>query len=59
VQRYGQPEEGRHSLQIEINRGLYMDLGTLEKIDRFEEVRRDIGRLAGELARWTKARQAG
>lgn len=59
VQRYGQPEEGRHSLQIEINRGLYMDLSTLEKIDRFEEVRRDIGRLAGELADWAKARLTG
>lgn len=56
VQRYGQPEEGQHSLQIEINRGLYMDLGTLEKIERFEDIKRDIGRLAGELAEWTRAR---
>jgi N-formylglutamate deformylase len=54
VERHGQPEEGRHSLQIEINRGLYMDLGTLEKIERFED-QRDIGLLAGELVEWTKA----
>ena len=59
VERYGQPEEGRHSLQIEINRGLYMDLATLEKIDRFDEIRRDVGRLAGELSEWAMLRQAG
>ncbi|MGY6707253.1 MAG: N-formylglutamate amidohydrolase [Rhizobiaceae bacterium] len=56
VQRHGRPEEGRHSLQIEVNRGLYMDLGTLEKIDRFDEIRRDVGRLAGELVDWAQAR---
>lgn len=56
VERHGRPRQGRHSLQIEINRGLYMDLETLEKIERFSNVQRDIGMLAGELAGWTKAR---
>jgi N-formylglutamate deformylase len=59
VERYGKPQEGRHSLQIEINRRLYMDLGTLEKIERFAEIRTAIGRLAGELAQWTAARATG
>ena len=56
VQRYGLPEEGRHSLQIEINRGLYMNLGTLKKINRFDDIKRDIGRLAADLAEWVKGR---
>ena len=58
VERHGRPDEGRHSLQIEVNRGLYMDLDTLEKIERFEEVRRDIGTLAGELVAWSRTRMA-
>jgi N-formylglutamate deformylase len=59
VERHGRPEEGRHSLQIEINRGLYMDLDTLEKIDRFDEIKRDIGLLAGALVEWIRARFCG
>jgi N-formylglutamate deformylase len=54
VQRYGRPEEGCHSLQIEINRALYMDLTTLEKIGRFEEIKRDIGHLSQRLAEWVR-----
>ena len=30
VRRHGRPAEGRHSLQIELNRRLYMDEATLE-----------------------------
>ena len=30
VRRYGDPSHGRHSIQIEINRKLYMDEQTLE-----------------------------
>lgn len=59
VERHGHPREGRHSIQIEINRGLYMDLDTLEKIARFDAVRQDIGRLAGKLAEWSAARASG
>ena len=35
VRRHGRPDEGRHSLQIEINRGLYMDETTLAKAEGF------------------------
>lgn len=56
VQRYGRPEVNRHSLQIEINRGLYMDPDTLNKIDRFDDIKRDIGRLAADLAKWARGR---
>ena len=58
VERYGKPRDGSHSLQIEINRGLYMDMDTLEKIERFETVRRDIGTLAKELVAWARTRMA-
>ncbi len=57
VERHGQPRDGRHSLQVEINRGLYMDLGTLEKIDRFAEIRRDVRRLTEVLAEWARSRR--
>lgn len=56
VQRYGRPEVNRHSLQIEINRGLYMDPDTLNKIYRFDDIKRDIGRLAADLAKWARGR---
>jgi N-formylglutamate deformylase len=42
VARHGRPQEGRHSLQIEINRRLYMDEATLEKHDGFVTLRRDL-----------------
>jgi N-formylglutamate deformylase len=49
VRRYGRPAEHRHSLQLEINRRLYMDEQTLEPhagFDRLQGVLRDlIGRL--------------
>lgn len=40
VRRHGQPHNGLHSLQIEINRNLYMDkhhYGRLEKYEEFQE----------------------
>ena len=39
AQAYGHPERGRHVLQIEIDRALYMDEATLEPNDRFDAVR--------------------
>lgn len=35
VRRHGRPQDGRHSIQIEINRRLYMDEATLSKIEGF------------------------
>jgi N-formylglutamate deformylase len=46
VLRHGHPAEGRHSLQIEINRDLYMDSDTLEKTASFPTLRADLARLA-------------
>ncbi|HEY4162799.1 MAG TPA: N-formylglutamate amidohydrolase, partial [Dongiaceae bacterium] len=36
VTRFGRPQEGRHSLQIEVNRGLYMDEDRIEKAEGFD-----------------------
>lgn len=56
VQRHGRPADGRHSLQIEINRALYMDVTTLKKHEGFERVRRDMGRFAEALAGYARER---
>jgi N-formylglutamate amidohydrolase len=39
TQNHGAPHRGQHALQIEINRGLYMDEDTLEKTRDFEGLR--------------------
>ena len=38
----GEPQRGRHSLQIEINRAIYMHEATRERSAGFEQLRRDI-----------------
>ncbi|MBP5857880.1 N-formylglutamate amidohydrolase [Marivibrio halodurans] len=45
VRAYGRPAQDRHSLQIEINRSLYMREATVEKVPGFTTLRRDLGRL--------------
>jgi len=45
VRAYGKPGQDRHSLQIEINRGLYMREAALEKTDGFSTLKRDLARL--------------
>lgn len=50
TQTYGRPALGVHTLQIEINRGLYVDERTLERTNGYARVRRDMGRLAEALA---------
>ncbi len=39
TQNHGAPHRGQHALQIEINRGLYMNEASLEKTPDFERVR--------------------
>ncbi len=50
TQHYGAPRQGVHTLQIEINRGLYMNETRLERSKRFRAVMRD---LAGVIERLT------
>ena len=47
---YGRPAEGRHALQIEINRALYMDEATLEPLRGAMTLRRDLDRLFAAMA---------
>lgn len=51
VRRYGDPSAARHSLQLEINRKLYMNKQTLEPHEGFEPLRRDLRQLVELLAR--------
>ncbi|MEO8558274.1 MAG: N-formylglutamate amidohydrolase [Rhodospirillales bacterium] len=50
TQHYGRPAEGVHTLQIEINRGLYMNEFTYERAASFANVRRRLTKLIAALA---------
>ena len=52
TEHYGRPHKGRHALQIEINRALYMDETSFEKSSGFM-------RLKGDLETMVKALTAG
>ena len=56
VKRQGRPAVRRHSLQIEVDRALYMDQKTLEKSPSFEQVRADITELIEALRSFASAR---
>ncbi len=56
VRRHGRPAERRHSLQIEINRRLYMDEATLERTAGFAALQADLARLVEALAEYVQAR---
>lgn len=49
TQRYGQPEQGIHAIQIEINRGLYLDQRRVERSERFDEFRKELRPIVAEL----------
>ena len=56
VKRQGRPAVHRHSLQIEVDRALYMDQKTLEKSSGFDLVQADITELIEALTRFASAR---
>ena len=45
IMRYSDPAAGRHALQIEINRGLYMHEGRITKNAGFDELKEDLDQL--------------
>jgi N-formylglutamate amidohydrolase len=53
VKRQGRPAERRHSLQIEVDRALYMNQKTLEKSEGFARLQTDLTHLIGELKVFT------
>ncbi|MBP6688890.1 MAG: N-formylglutamate amidohydrolase [Hyphomonadaceae bacterium] len=50
TQSYGRPASRVHAIQIEINRGLYVDERTLERTNGYARVRGDMTRLAEALS---------
>jgi N-formylglutamate amidohydrolase len=55
VIRHGSPRTGRHSLQIEINRGLYMEDDRIEKSAGFEALRANLDQLIAAIAAYARA----
>lgn len=49
TEHYGRPAHGLHALQIEVNRGLYMDERTLKKTGGFDSLADDMGRFVRDL----------
>ncbi|MEW9804388.1 N-formylglutamate amidohydrolase [Mesorhizobium sp. ZMM04-5] len=49
TEHYGRPARGLHALQIEINRGLYMNERTLERTAGFHALAEDLTRFMSEL----------
>lgn len=49
TQNHGAPHRGRHALQIEINRSLYMDETSLEKTSGFAEIHGILSELVSSL----------
>jgi N-formylglutamate deformylase len=55
LRRHGDPLRGRHSVQLEINRRLYMDERTLELADGMHRLRADLAGLAVMLVEMGQA----
>jgi N-formylglutamate amidohydrolase len=49
TEHYGRPARGLHALQIEVNRGLYMDEKTLRKTSGFATLANDLARFAADI----------
>ena len=50
VRKHGRPAENRHSLQLEVNRRLYMDEVTLVPNDGYAKLERDLEKLLSAVA---------
>ena len=55
VRAYSDPASGRHSLQVEIRRDLYMNEDTFEKTAEFEELQSNLTKFSRILAEQTRA----
>ncbi|MEO3384797.1 N-formylglutamate amidohydrolase [Mesorhizobium sp. CAU 1741] len=56
VERYGRPAEQRHVIQIEINRGLYMDHGTLDRTGGFATLKENLSSFTATLRDYVRDR---
>jgi N-formylglutamate deformylase len=58
IAAYSDPTAGRHSIQIEINRRLYMDEASCSKHDGFERLRLNLSAFVGRVAGYVRAHAA-
>ena len=56
TEHYGRPASGVHALQIEIDRGLYLDETTLKPAKGYEKLKADLSRIFARLAKADWAR---
>lgn len=49
TQRYGKPAQGLNAIQVEIDRGLYLDQKTIEPSPAFDEIKRLLTRVIEDL----------
>ncbi|MFL5336305.1 MAG: N-formylglutamate amidohydrolase [Geminicoccaceae bacterium] len=59
VRLMGAPDRQLHSLQVELNRALYMDEATRRPNARFDEVRSALGAALEDVARYVRAQARG
>lgn len=55
TERYGLPARGLHTLQIEVNRGLYMDETAMKRSSGFAQLQRDMATFAGAFVAYVMA----
>jgi len=58
VRRAGNPAKGRHSVQLEVNRKLYMDEATLRPHSGYESLRANLRDLIKAIGEWTSGQLA-
>jgi N-formylglutamate deformylase len=56
IARYSDPAAGRHGLQIEVNRGLYLDEARLAKTAAFTRLRGDLRSLVAAIVEFARRR---
>lgn len=52
VRRHGDPDNDRHSVQVEVNRALYMDEKTLQVKPGFAKLQVDLREIMGDFIAW-------
>lgn len=58
IRAHSDPEGGRHGLQIEINRSIYMDESRLERNGGFEALKKDMTRLVSAICDFARGQLA-
>lgn len=58
IRRYADPGNGRHSVQIEVNRALYMDQDRIERNGGFDELQTNISNLVEAICSFARAQVA-